>query len=359
MSFKHSAPGTGKGIVKSAIAQTGVGKVSANRNPNRTPAEVQSPEEIEEEKKEKDAELRRQFDQQVAREFSTGDTSLQRLRQQQNQQNQMAQLAALGNQGAAGAFQMPQIPNFGGGQRRNNNQQQGNNTGSVGGAQRSNPTSPPARPNSPEQNRPEHTRPRINPLQQPGQGNGNTTERQQGPKPNIAQTDAPQDKINLPEAVALDAERLGNARDPKAPDPQSIVQSYVQNADQHSLRPSDVRRLASHGIPFRESFFKPENSLKENEAVVNKLISTRNETALSKLSNNTEIASHYKEMGFSRGDYSQLTARQFKDSFEYIEKVRNNPDARSDKQALVLLPEKGATEFDMSREMQDLKKTWY
>lgn len=351
MSFKHSTPGAGKGIVKSAISATGVGKVGASRNPNREKVKAQSPEELEEEKKEKDAELRRQFDEQVAREFSTGDTSLQRLRQQQNQQNQMAQLAALGNQGAGGGFQMPQLPKLGGGQNRSNN------SGGSSGTQRSNPnTHQLSKPNLIDEDKKQQGQ-KINPLQQPGQSNNSDRPEAQTQRPSISpRSDAPEDKINLPEAVAEDVQRLGSARDPKAPPAQDVRQSYVDNADKHSLRPSDVRRLAAHGIPFRESFFDPSNDLQKNDAVVNRLISTRNESSLSKLSNNTEIASHYKSMGFSRGDYSQLTARQFKDSFEYIEKVRNNPDARSDKQALVLLPEKGATEFDMSREVEDLKK---
>ena len=372
MSFERSLPGTGKGIAKSAIKT-----VTANRNPNRQIIKGLSPEEEAKEKEEKDSDLRAKFEETVAREFSTSGKSSLQLLQQSQQQSQLAQLMAQSrnNLGASPQIQAPKIPSSSGNAARSNNNS---------GPSQSKPEShslkkPDLVDNRPQTNKPETKKPdisKINPLEKPGQPQ-NSKANQDFEQPRSLAPDKPTTP-KLAQAVADDVSRINNdvIDDRKfkklAGDAQTMSGSYTQNSDKHSLGEAGIRRLVAHSIPFEPSSFDPKNTREQNDEISNKLVSSSNQTALAKLGDGKELATHYRSLGFKSGDYSQLTAKQFKESFNDIKEAKTQreafiagpktpeamakEDARSDKQVLVLLPEKGAAQFDMSREVQDLKK---
>lgn len=379
MSFEKSMPG--KGIAKSAIKT-----VTANRNPNRQVVVGKTPEEESAEKKENDAELRAKFDETVAREFSTGKSSFQQFQQLQ-QQNQLAQLAAMNRSGgASGIPQMPQMPSGGSGGSGSTPKSNGGSTPKSGGSSGS--TSKPQthslkKPDliDEEKSQPKAQAtkpteaPKINPLSKPGQSQ-NSNEDSEQPRSQTSEK-ASFSAPKLAQGIADDANRISELRGFENPEHSQelsnrIASTYTQNQDKHSLGDAGVRRLVSHGIPFNEERFKPENSLEQNNEISNELISSKNINQMKIFHEGREMGKHYKQLGFSIGDYSQLTARQYKDSFKEIKQAKEDRNAflegpktpdtiakensRSDKQALVLLPEKGAAEFDMSREMEDLKK---
>lgn len=366
MSLKDSLPGTSGGVAKSATIKS----VTANRNPNRTPTDARPQEEIDAEKRKANEDLRADFHETVAREYGSKDNSFQQFQRSQ-QQNPMAQLAAMQQAGAGAAMpQMPSMPNI-----PNSNPSKSDNSNS------SNPRSPQSQEiKKPDliDNKPES--PKINPLQKPGLPNNSNSD--QKPDENLERSrsqDNPkrsEDIARLPQAIAHDADRLAELRGltpgESRAQSQALLNGYKNNPDKHSLEPSEVRRLVNHGIAFNENNFNPNNSAADNDKQINGLISSHNRAGLSKLSQANQIAQHYKELGFSKDDYSQLTAKQFKESFDDTKQAKADREAfmagpktpeaiakensRTDKQALILLPEKGATEFDMTREVADLKK---
>jgi hypothetical protein len=342
MSFKDSLPGTSGGVAKSAIKT-----VTANRNPNRTPTEAKPQEEIDAEKREANEALRADFHETVAREFASKNNSLKQF--QRSQQNPLAMLAS-----------MP------------NSQGSGNSNSST-----------PKAPQNQEINKPDlidnkTESPRISALQKPWQSNNSSSDQNLEKSRSQDNSKRSEDAIKLPKVLAHDAERLAELRvlstgDSRAQS-QTLLNSYKNNNDKHSLDPSAVRRLVAHGIPFNEEKFNPKNSAAENDKTINEIISEHNTSALAKLSEAQKIGNFYLELGFSKKnhDYSQLTAKQFKESFDDTKQAKadretfmagpKTPEAiakensRTDKLALILLPEKGATEFDMTREVADLKR---
>jgi hypothetical protein len=358
MSLKDSLPGTSGGVAKSAIKT-----VTANRNPNRTPTEARPQEEIDTEKKEANEALRADFHETVAREFASKNNSFKQFQKNQ-QQNPLAMLAGMNNNTGAAMPPMPNLPNI------PNSKGSGN----------SNSSSPKA-PQSQEIKKPDLINnktesPRISPLQTPGQSNNSSSDQNLEEPRSQDNSKRSEDIARLPQYISLDADRVAPLRglSPGESRAQSqiVLNSYKNNNDKHSLNPSEVRRLVAHGIPFNENYFNPKNSDTENDKQINGLISAHNLAGLSKLGQANQIAQHYKELGFSKGDYSQLTAKQFKESFDDTKQAKADREAfmagpknqeaiakensRTDKQALILLPEKDATEFDMTREVADLKK---
>lgn len=351
MSFEKSMPG------KSGIAKSAIKTVTANRNPNRQIVVGKTPEEESKDKEEKDSDLRSRFDQVIAQEFSQGKNSFQQF-QQRNQQNQMAQLAAMQQAGAGAGMpqiQMPKIPS-GGGASSGSSKNSGSSQSKPQNQNITKPNLVDDSKNKPQVQKPDT--PKINPLSKPGQTNNNDKEVE---KSRSATNQEQNSNPKLAQAVASDANRISELRGFENPEQsralsQTMLNGYTQNSDKHSLSDAGVRRLVNHNIPFNPSLFNPQNTAKQNDELSNKLISTRNETALAKLHEGPKLAEHYKSLGFKRGDYSQQTAKQFKESFNYIQEVKNNPSSRSEKQALILLPEKGAAQFDMVNEVEDLKK---
>ena len=172
---------------------------------------------------------------------------------------------------------------------------------------------------------------------------------------------------NLASIISRDADRLANLRNTSNLDSHeakeksrsvshNILNTYKQNSDKHSLSPSEQRRLTNHNIPFNTSIFNAQHTPEQNHRLVNKTISTQNEIKLAKLNYGKELASHYKSLGFTRGDYSQLTAKQFKESFDYIKRFKENSNSKAKKHALVLLSKKDLVQFDMTTKVEDIKE---
>jgi hypothetical protein len=178
-------------------------------------------------------------------------------------------------------------------------------------------------------------------------------------------------EINIDlDLVNKDADRLCETRAKSKEDSRTmslhLLAPFLALAKEHSLSENQLRRLVAHNIKYQAGIFAKEYSFDENNQKINEIISLQNQTLMTKLGNARVIASHYKAYGFNRGDYSQLRAKQYSESISYLNHVQtiqneNETDRqlRISKQALIVLPKQGNSDFDFCKEVEDLKRLNY
>ena len=186
-------------------------------------------------------------------------------------------------------------------------------------------------------------------------------------------------KQNLPmqKVVALDAKRMSTTR--ALTQEESRVQSQAL-LDQYSYlfaidtdeAKTSIRKLIRHGISIGDMRDTTDlNFTIDDYKAINKVVSKNNTRALAKLSNNKDLASHYKMMGLRKNNYGQYSLVQLKKAFNDFQEAYaarqeflvNKTDAqleqeRQQAQALILIinPEQENLEYDNAAELSEIQE---
>lgn len=208
-------------------------------------------------------------------------------------------------------------------------------------------------------NRADHisSKTKINPLAKPGLSNGAQTS-------NHSSSNQSKDNAfnkDFYQKLSSDANQLSELRGLDIKESRAlshtIANTYIKAKDKYTLGDNEIRRFINHGIVFNEKKFQ-EHGFKADtdlQTQSSKLISLHNRTILAKLDHGPKLAQHYKQLGFQKDDYGQVTAKQINESFNYIQALKKDPSKRAAKQALVIL----SPENDMTKKVEELKKSGF